>query len=169
MTALHYRSATSLAQSIKVGEIGARELLDHFLDRVDRYNPALNAIIHDQRVAARARADEADAARRRGDKLGPLHGLPMTIKESFDWTGTPATWGIPELRNNITKSDALPVQRLMAAGANIFGKTNVPLRLADFQSFNEIYGTTNNPWDVTRTPGGSSGGSAAATAAGRRG
>jgi amidase len=169
MTELHYRSATSLAGSIRDGEIGARELLEHFLDRVDRHNPAINAIVVQRREEARARADAADAARARGAALGPLHGLPMTMKESYQWTGTPGTWGAPELRDNIAQIDAIAVQRLNTGGANFFGKTNVPLRLADFQSFNEVYGTTNNPWDVSRTPGGSSGGSAAALAAGLTG
>ena len=169
MTDLHFRSAVALAAMVKGGEIGARELLEHFLDRVDRYNPAINAIVFEDRAGARARADAADAARARGDALGPLHGVPMTIKESYDWTGTPATWGIPELKNRIATTDALAVQRLSAGGANIFGKTNVPIRLADFQSYNEIYGVTGNPWDLSRTPGGSSGGSAAAIAAGLSG
>ena len=93
----------------------------------------------------------------------------MTVKESYQVRGTPTTFGIPLFRDNVTDRDALAVQRLAAAGANIFGKTNVPIRLADFQSYNEIYGTTNNPWDHSRTPGGSSGGSAAALAAGLTG
>jgi amidase len=169
MTDLHFRSAVALAGLVKTGEVGARELLEHFLERVDRYNPAINAIVVEDRAGARARADAADAARVRGDALGPLHGVPMTIKESYDWTGTPATWGIPEMKGNIARSDALAVQRLTAAGVNVFGKTNVPIRLADFQSYNEIYGVTGNPWDLGRTPGGSSGGSAAAIAAGLTG
>jgi amidase len=93
----------------------------------------------------------------------------MTIKESYDLAGTPTTWGIPELRDNIATQDALAVQRLAAAGANVFGKTNVPIRLADFQSYNAIYGTTQNPWRAGHGPGGSSGGSAAALAAGLTG
>lgn len=169
MKPLHHQPATLLARSIREGQLGARELLEHFLERVDRLNPRLNAVIHQDREGARARADAADAAIRRGDRVGPLHGVPMTIKESFDFTGTPATWGIPEYRDNVATSDALAIQRLGQAGANVFGKTNVPIRLADFQSYNEIYGTTGNPWDVSRTPGGSSGGSAAALAAGLTG
>ena len=169
MLPLHYQSATQLARAIREGRASARELLEAFLERVDRLNPQLNAVVVQDRDGARARADAADAARRRGEPLGPLHGVPMTIKESYDFTGTPTTWGIPELRDNIAASDALAVQRLAAAGANVFGKTNVPIRLADFQSYNEIYGTTGNPWDPERTPGGSSGGSAAALAAGMTG
>jgi amidase len=169
MSELHYRSAASLARSLQAGEIGARELLEHFLERVDRYNPALNAIVVDRREDARARADAADAARARGETLSPLHGLPMTMKESYAWTGTPVTWGMAELAGNVTETDAVAVQRLIAGGANFFGKTNVPKSLADFQSYNEVYGTTNNPWNLERTPGGSSGGSAAALAAGLTG
>jgi amidase len=169
MTPRHFQSATQLARALRSGEIGARELLEHFFARIDRFNPALNAVVYQDREAARARADAADAARMRGEVLGPLHGLPMTIKESYGLAGSPTTWGIPEMRNNVAREDALAVQRLCAAGANVFGKSNVPIRLGDFQSYNDIYGTTGNPWDVRRTPGGSSGGSAAVLAAGLAG
>ena len=166
MTDLHFLSATALSQLLRDGSLGARELLEHCLARIDRFNPALNAVIWQDRDGARARADAADAARSRSELIGPLHGLPMTVKESYDLAGAPTHWGIPELRGNVADEDALAVQRLTAAGAVVFGKTNVPLRLADFQSYNEICGTTGNPWDSGRTPGGSSGGSAAALAAG---
>jgi amidase len=169
MTHLHFKSATDLAGAIRRGDIGARELLEHFLARTDVHNPAINAVIQQDRVGARARADAADAARKRGDELGPLHGVPMTIKESYNFKGLPTTWGAPELAGVNADSNALAVQRLMAAGANIFGKTNVPINLGDFQSYNAIYGVTNNPWNLDRTPGGSSGGSAAALAAGLTG
>ena len=102
-------------------------------------------------------------------KRGPLHGLPMTVKESFDVAGWPTTRGLTEFKDNIAREDSLAVQRLKRAGAIVFGKTNVPVLLADWQTFNPIYGTTNNPWDLLRTPGGSSGGSAAALAAGLTG
>jgi amidase len=169
MTELHFKSATQLADMVRRGEIGARELLEHFLARVDRHNPAINAVIQQDRAGARARADAADAARTRGDALGPLHGVPMTIKESYNFKGLPTTWGVPEQADNVAGSDALAVERLTAAGANVFGKTNVPINLGDFQSYNAIYGVTNNPWRLDRTPGGSSGGSAAALAAGLTG
>src|SRR5690606_17232674 len=107
-----------------------------------------------------------DAARGRGEPTGPLHGLPMTVKEAFDVAGLPTTWGSPAHREHLAASSALAVQRLEAAGAIVFGKTNVPLMLADWQSFNEIHGTTCNAWALRRTPGGASGGSAAALAAG---
>ena len=166
MTDIAFSSAAKLARMIARREISARELLAHYLARVDRFNGPINAIVVQDRDAAIARADAADAALARGERLGPLHGVPMTVKESYDLTGHPTTWGIVEQRENIAKEDALAVQRLKNAGAIVFGKTNVPLRLADFQSYNDIYGTTNNPWNKGRTPGGSSGGSAAALAAG---
>ncbi len=169
MTDLHFQSATDLAQRIRHRETTSRDLLEHFLARVDRLNPAINAVVVQDRAGARAAADAADAAQARGDALGPLHGVPMTVKESYDLAGTTTTWGIPELRDNLVHSDALAIQRLKAAGAIVFGKTNVPIRLADFQSYNAIYGTTDNPWRAGTTPGGSSGGSAAALAAGLTG
>ena len=97
---------------------------------------------------------------------GPLHGLPVTVKESFDIKEAPSTWGNPKLKNHKAKADSDVVKRLKKAGAIVFGKSNVPLQLAEWQTFNKVYGTTNNPWDLTRTPGGSSGGSVAALASG---
>ncbi len=169
MTDLHFKSATALAALVRRGDVGARELLEHYLARVDLHNPTINAVILQDRVGARARADAADAARKRGDELGPLHGVPMTIKESYNFKGFPTTWGVPELAGGVADSDALAVERLTASGANVFGKTNVPINLGDFQSYNAIYGVTNNPWNLDRTPGGSSGGSASALAAGLTG
>ncbi|MDH4391830.1 MAG: amidase [Aquabacterium sp.] len=169
MTDLHFESASQLAQRIRSRQTTARDLLEHFLARVDRLNPTLNAVVVQDRAGARAAADAADAAQARGDALGPLHGVPMTVKESYDLAGTATTWGIPDLRGNLVHTDAVAVQRLKAAGAVVFGKTNVPIRLADFQSYNAIYGTTHNPWKRGATPGGSSGGSAAALAAGLTG
>lgn len=169
MLDLPFRSATQLAAMIRQKETGCLELLDLYLDRVERLNPRLNAIIFMDVEAARKRARQADEALAKGEVWGPLHGVPMTIKESYDVVGMPTTWGIPQLKDNYPAANALSVDRLLHAGAVLFGKTNVPLNLADWQSFNEIYGTTNNPWDVTRTPGGSSGGSAAALAAGLTG
>ncbi len=169
MTELAFRSASDLAACIKARDIGCVELLNLYFDRVDRINADLNAIIVQIRDAAMARAEEADQALAKGEDWGPLHGVPMTTKESYDIAGTPTTWGAPHLKDNIASKDALAVSRLKAAGAVIFGKTNVPLMLSDFQSYNDIYGTTNNPWDLGRTPGGSSGGAAAALAAGLTG
>lgn len=161
--------ATRLASLVRRRKIGCLELLNHFLTRVERFNPALNAIIATDIPRARRRAREADRALDRGERWGPLHGVPMTVKDSFHVAGLPTTWGVPSQRNNIARADALPVKRLRGAGAIIFGKTNVPIWLADAQSFNDIHGTTRNPWDPERSPGGSSGGSGAALAAGLTG
>ena len=134
--------------------------------RIDRCNPALNAIVWQDRDSAMARAREADEALARGRAAGPLHGLPVTIKESFAYQGSPSTWGVPALAHAISPRTAIAVDRLESAGAIVVGKTNVPVMLGDWQSFNPIYGVSNNPWDLTRTPGGSTGGGAAALAAG---
>ncbi len=166
---LAFASARTLAAMVREKKIGAVELLDFYLARVDRLNPRINAIIVERAGEARKEAAACDAMTAKGQSLGPLHGVPMTVKESFDVAGTPSTWGLPAHRDNIANEDALAVQRLKAAGAIVFGKTNVPVWLADWQSFNPIYGTTNNPWNTERTPGGSSGGSAAALAAGLTG
>jgi amidase len=169
MPDIAYRSAKQLASLIRQKKVGCLELLNHYLERIDRYNIGINAVIFMDIKAARKRARAADRALGKGELWGPLHGLPMTVKESYDVVGMPSTWGAPEYKNNYPKKNAVVVDRLLAAGAVIFGKTNVPLYLADWQSFNQIYGTTNNPWDITRVPGGSSGGSAAALAAGLTG
>ena len=141
-------------------------MLDFYLARAERHNPALNAIIAWQVDAARQRARDADAALAKGEVWGPLHGVPMTVKESFNLAGLPTTFGNPLWKDNIATGNAVVVDRLLQAGAIIFGKTNVPFMLMDSQSYNDIYGTTNNPWDTSRGPGGSSGGEATALAAG---
>ena len=169
MRDLHFRSATEIARAIRERRVTAVEALEHFLARIDRFNPRLNCIVWQDRERARARAKAADAALAKGDVWGSLHGVPMTIKESYDVAGAPTTWGDPKLKENVAGSHSLPVERLERAGVVLFGKTNVPLMLADWQSYNAVYGTANNPWDTTRTPGGSSGGSAAALAAGLTG
>ncbi len=167
--ALPFRSALDLAAALRAREVGCRELLDLYLARVERLDPRVNAVVVRDFDRARARAGAADAALARGEVWGPLHGLPMTVKESFDLADLSTTWGRPELADHRAGADALAVERLKAAGAVVFGKTNVPLMLADWQSHNAIHGTTNNPWDATRSPGGSSGGAAAALAAGLTG
>jgi len=171
MTTLAFESGLQLAERLKQDELSAVELLDYFLDRVRRFNPQLNAIIELQEEEARGCAIAADKAQaeQTAESLAPFHGVPMTIKESFDVTGMHTTRGNPAFEHHVAETDALAVSRLRKAGANIFGKTNVPLDLADFQSYNAIYGTTNNPWDTGRTAGGSSGGSAVAMAAGLSG
>jgi amidase len=161
-----YQTAVTMARAIQERRIGCVELLDLHLERVRLHNPALNAIVVLDADRARSRAREADAATARGESWGPLHGVPMTVKEAFDVAGLSTTWGVPALRHNVASTNAASIDALLNAGAIIFGKTNVPTLLGDRQTFNEIYGTTNNPWDLTRTPGGSSGGAAAALAAG---
>ena len=169
MTDIAFLPAKRLAGLIRRGKIGSLELLDHYLARVERFNPALNAIIATDIPAARRRARAADRALAKGEAWGPLHGVPMTVKESFDVAGLPTTWGAPVWKNSVADEDALSVARLRAAGAIVFGKTNVPMWLADTQAFNSIYGRTKSPWDLERTPGGSSGGASAALAAGLTG
>jgi amidase len=164
--ALAFVSASELVRRLKTREFTARELLEFHLDRVERLNPQINAIIFTDLPAARERADAADAALARGEIWGPLHGLPMTVKETNNVAGWPTTYGDPVLTEAIPTHSAVIVERLQAAGAIIFGKTNVPINALDWQSYNAIYGTTRNPWDLDRTPGGSSGGSSAALAAG---
>src|SRR5215467_4505911 len=166
---LHFKSATEIAQLIRERKIGAGETLEHFLTRVEKYNSRLNAIVWLDAARARERARAADAALAKGEIWGPLHGVPMTIKESYNVAGSPTTWGEPSLKHNITDASALAVERLEKAGVVLFGKTNVPLMLADWQSYNAVYGTAHNPWNIDLTPGGSSGGSAAALAAGMTG
>src|SRR2546430_8162995 len=161
-----FQSASALASLIRRKKIGCAELLELYLARVEKYNPTLNAIIATDLEGARKRARAADRALARKQEWGPLHGVPMTIKESYDVVGMPTTWGVPDLKGNLPPRNALAVDRLLGAGVVLFGKTNVPIYLADYQSYNAIYGTTNNPWEVSRAPGGSSGGSAAAIAAG---
>lgn len=163
---IEFESAVELARKIRARKISSRELTDLYIDRIERHDGALNAVVVRDFERARAAAEAADHALAAGRDLGPPHGVPMTIKESYDIAGLPTTWGIPEFRDNIAETDSETVRRFKEVGAHFMGKTNVPLHLADFQSFNDIYGTTNNPWNVSRTPGGSSRGSAAALAAG---
>ena len=169
MSETAFRGGLELAQMIRNRQIGCVELLELYLERAHRFNGALNAIVEWDEERARQRARDDDAALVRGELRGPLHGVPMTIKESFDIAGLHTTRGNPVWKDNVAKQDALAVERLRAAGANIFAKTNLPLNLADFQSYNELYGTTNNPWDPARGCGGSSGGSAVSMAAGLAG
>jgi len=156
--------AWRLAEMTRAGEIGCLELLDHFIARVERLDGRINAVVVRDLERAGLRAKRLDAGGRVG--AGPLFGVPMTVKESFDLDGLPSTWGYAERREHRAEVDALAVQRLEGDGAVVFGKTNVPVGLADWQSYNPVYGSTNNPWNVGHTPGGSSGGGAAACAAG---
>jgi amidase len=160
-----FQSAEELAAAMRAGEVSSVELTDEVIARIEREDKAINAICVPDFERAREAARGADRARARGEDR-PLLGIPVTVKESYDMTGLPTTWGLPEFRDYVPAEDAVQVSRLKVAGAVILGKTNVPLGLQDIQSFNEIYGTTNNPWDHDRTSGGSSGGSAAALASG---
>lgn len=166
MAELAYISAIELAKKIRQKEISSREALDYFLARVDTLDKRINSVITIDAERARAEADAADAALARGEIHGPLHGVSMTIKDSFQTAGMRTTSGAPELAEFIPQEDAWPVARLREAGAIVFGKTNLPIYAGDLQSYNEIFGSTNNPHDFSRTPGGSSGGSAAALACG---
>ena len=158
--------AVELARHIAEHRIGCREALELYIARCEQFNPSLNAIIATDLEGARRRADDADRALARGERWGPLHGVPMTVKESFDVLGYVTSWGAVEYKDYRPARTALCVERLLAAGAVLFGKTNVPRFLGDLQTHNALYGVTRNPWDLTRTPGGSSGGAVAALAAG---
>ncbi|MFJ7218865.1 amidase [Amycolatopsis sp. NPDC098790] len=161
----NFHSAEELATAMRAGEVTSEELTEEAIARIEREDKAINAICVPDFDRARAAARDADQARARGEDR-PLLGIPVTVKESYDIAGLPTTWGMPPHRDFVPAADAVQVSRLKAAGAVVLGKTNVPLGLQDIQSFNEIYGTTNNPWDHGRTSGGSSGGSAAALASG---
>ena len=160
-----FSTAVELSAALAARKVSAVELAQDAIGRIERHDNKINAVcVRDfERGLAAARA--ADAALALGENK-PLLGIPMTVKESYNIAGLPTTWGIPARKDFRPAEDALSISRVKDAGAVILGKTNVPLGLADWQSYNEIYGITNNPYDLGRTPGGSSGGSSAALAAG---
>jgi amidase len=160
-----FATATELSAALKAGKVSAVELAQDVIGRIERHDARINAVCVRDFTRGLEAARAADAARARGE-TGALLGLPMTVKESYNVGGLPTTWGFPAQKNFVAPEDALSISRVKAAGGVILGKTNVPLALGDWQSYNDIYGTTNNPFDLTRTPGGSSGGSSAALAAG---
>ena len=166
MADIAFSSARTIAKQIRDRKISSREALDFFLARVESLDKPINCVVTIDADRARREAEDADAALARGESRGPLHGVPITIKDSFQTKGMRTTSGAPELSSFIPTEDAWPVARLREAGAIIYGKTNLPIYAGDLQSYNEVFGTTNNPYDVTRTPGGSSGGSGAALACG---
>jgi amidase len=166
MTELLFKSATELVAAIRDREISSTGLLEICLDRIERFNPALGAVVTLDAARARREAAEADRLLASGDAPGPLHGLPVTVKDCLETVGMRTTCGAPELAGYVPGRDADAVARLRRAGAVIMGKTNLPVWASDCQSYNDLFPTTNNPWDATRTAGGSSGGSAAAVAAG---
>jgi amidase len=163
---LPFLSAAEAANEIRMKNISSFELTQMILERIKKYNPKINAIILLIEEQALERAREADAALAKGENWGVFHGVPITIKDSFQIEGVATTAGAPFLKDYIPDNDATAVARLKKSGAVILGHTNVPFMLSDHQSFNEIYGRTNNPWNLDRTPGGSTGGGAAAVTAG---
>jgi amidase len=169
MTEWAKESAVTLLQAIQDKRISSSDLLEYFIERSERLNPKINAIVATNFDDARKNAADADKALARGETFGPLHGLPMTLKDNLQIKGMPTTYGSPLLAKYMPEENADVVQSVLDAGAIVFGKTNLPLFGMDTQSFNDVYGQTNNPWDTSRTPGGSSGGAAAALAAGLNG
>jgi amidase len=161
-----FLSALELAELVRNREIRSVELTELYIDRIERLDPRINAVVVRDFDAAREAAQAADAALAKGEARGPLHGVPMTIKEQYHAAGLPTTFGYPALKDNVPDWDSDAVIAFRNAGAILLGKTNTPLGGGDLQTYNDVYGTTCNPWDVGRTPGGSSGGSGAALAAG---
>ena len=161
-----YSTAAETAAAIASGDVSSRELLEAALARVDQLDGPINAVDALDAERALAAADQADQAVARGDQLGPLHGVPITIKDSFQTEGVTTTSGAPELADFVPDRDADPVARYKDAGAIVYAKTNLPIWAGDLQSYNKVYGTTANPYDIECTPGGSSGGSGASLAAG---
>eukprot|EP01062_Namystynia_karyoxenos_P069533 TRINITY_DN65010_c0_g1_i1.p1 TRINITY_DN65010_c0_g1~~TRINITY_DN65010_c0_g1_i1.p1 ORF type:complete len:543 (+),score=158.65 TRINITY_DN65010_c0_g1_i1:88-1629(+) len=154
------------ANAVRSGAVSSAQLVEQHIEQIERYDRAVNAVVVRMFAEARQRAREADEALAQGQLRGPLHGVPITVKESYMVTGTATTCAVPALKGYVAGSNALNVQRLIDAGAIVLGKTNLPVAAADMQSFNSTYGRTNNPWDLSKTCGGSSGGSAAALACG---
>jgi amidase len=161
-----FGSALEAAAAIRERKISSVELTRHMFRRIDACQPKLNAYAYQMPEEALAQAKQADEAVAHNQATGALHGVPINVKESFGVQGRPCTWGVPALKDMKAERHSVPVRRLLDAGAILLGATNVPLNLTDHQSFNDIYGRTNNPWDLERSPGGSSGGSAASLAAG---
>ena len=160
-----YASTAQLAAAIRAKHVSAAEVLDAHLARIETHNSALNAIVTMGVERARQRARDADDALARGEVWGPLHGVPFTLKDAHATAAMRTTTGFPPL-DHVPRDDGAVAARLKAAGGILIGKTNVATLLADFQTTNPLFGRTNNPWNVERTPGGSSGGAAAAVAAG---
>lgn len=161
-----YASVTELAAAIRERRVSAAEMLDAYLTQIERHNPTLNAVVTMDIDAACDAARRADDALAHDKPTGPLHGVPFTLKDAHATAGMRTTTGFPSFANEVPEHDGTVAARLKGAGGVLMGKTNVPSMLADFQTDNPIFGRTNNPWDIERTPGGSSGGAAAAVAAG---
>ncbi len=159
-------STVQQARGIREGEFTSRELLELFIKRLETVNPQLNAVVTTDLDGARAAADAADAMITAGETVGPLHGIPITVKDALETKGIRSTGGATELHNNVPERDAPVVKAVKDAGAIVFGKSNLPRWSGDIQAYNEMFGTTVNPWNADRVPGGSSGGAAAAVSAG---
>lgn len=166
MDEIIYASAAQLARAIRTKQLTSEEVVGAYLARIEEVNPRLNAFVQLTADAARGRAREADAALARGEVWGPLHGVPVSIKDSYETAGVVSAGGTRGRTGHVPQEDATCVTRLKAAGAVVLGKTNVPEISLAFESDNLVYGRTNNPYDLARTPGGSSGGEAAAVASG---
>jgi amidase len=171
MEKIHRLSGSELARKIRNKEISSLDAVEHFIARIESFDPDLNAVVVRDFDRARDAAKNADKAIAEnalpdGKPLGPLHGVPMTIKDAFEIDGLTCDVGVPNFQGHVSTSNARVVQKLQQAGAIFIGKTNTPFMCGDWQTFNPLSGTTNNPWNLAHTPGGSSGGSAAALAAG---
>src|SRR5919205_403473 len=166
MDEIIYASASEIARAVREKEVSSEEVVGAHLARIGEVNPRLNAVVHLTAEAARQRAREADEARARGEEWGPLHGVPVTIKDAFETEGVVSAGGTGGRASYMPETDAAGVARLKSAGAVVLGKTNVPEISLAFESDNLVYGRTHNPYDPARTPGGSSGGEGAAIASG---
>ncbi|MEQ9153380.1 MAG: amidase family protein, partial [Parvibaculum sp.] len=166
MTELHFRSASDLGRIMRRRELSSVELTGHYISRIEKFDGKTNAVVARDFDRAMSLAKAADDAFARDEILGPLHGLPFTIKDAYEVEGIVSTGGNPAWKDHVPARSAVAVERLQRAGAIVMGKTNVPYLSGDLQSYNDIYGTTNNPWALDCGPGGSSGGSAASLAAG---
>jgi len=166
MEALATAPLTDLIAALQGRKVSSRELLTMYLDRIERLDEAIGSVVTIDADSAFGEADAVDAARAAGAEAGPLAGVPITIKDALAVEGMRSTGGARELADFVPTQDAAAVAAVRNAGAVVFGKTNVPRWSGDYQTFNDIFGTTSNPWDTTRTPGGSSGGPAAAVAMG---
>ena len=163
---IHYSSVRALAAAVLERRVSSVDLVDVCLARINEVNPALNAVAQQRADEARADARRADEAVARGEPVGPLHGVPMTIKDSLDTAGMITTGGSSGRARFLPERDATVVRRVKNAGAILLGKTNTPELTLSYETNNLVYGRTNNPWDLSRTSGGSSGGAAAIVACG---
>ncbi len=166
MTDIGLRSTVEQADLIQRGELSSRELTEHFIERIERLDGEINSVVTRDFETALAESDAADASQQKGQSLGVLHGVPITVKDALQTKNLKSTGGATELRDNVPSQDAAVVASIRRQGGIVMGKTNLPRWSGDIQAYNDIFGTTNNPWDISRGPGGSSGGAAAAVAMG---